>query len=182
MSSAPGIYILSGDFLLKLYRATGDERYAELLKDIAHNVVQYVTTPSNPLGRGSAPGSVSERVNLSDWEGLDGIGSVSAGDSNMAWETVALLSILQNPGIYVQTDTDKLLVLDHVNARVLERTDKGVLLEIENPTDYPAEVSVFAETQAEAQKPLGWNAYADWRKVSIKGGEKVKVSLSSGNM
>lgn len=180
--SAPGIYILSGDFLLKLYRATGDERYAELLKDIAHNVVQYVTTPSNPLGRGSAPGSVSERVNLSDWEGLDGIGSVSAGDSNMAWETVALLSILQNPGIYVQTDTDKLLVLDHVNARVLERTDKGVLLEIENPTDYPAEVSVFAETQAEAQKPLGWNAYADWRKVSIKGGEKVKVSLSSGNM
>lgn len=176
--SAPGIYILSGDFLLKLYRATGDERYADLLKDIAHNVVQYVTTPSNPLGRGSATGSVSERVNLSDWEGVEGIGSVLAGDSNMAWETVALLSVLQNPGIYVQTDADKLLVLDHVNARVLERSDKGVLLEIENPTDYPAEVSVFAETKAEALKPLGCNACIGWQKISVKGKDKVRVVVN----
>lgn len=82
----------------------------------------------------------------------------------------------------MQTDTDKLQVLDHVNARVLERTDKGVLLEIENPTDYPAEVSIFAETQAEAQKPLGWNAYADWQKVSMKEREKVKILLSPDNM
>lgn len=175
--SAPGIYILSGDFLLKLYRATGDERYAELLKDIAHNVVQYVTTSSNPLGRESVPGSVSERVNLSDWEGNNEIGFVLPGDSNMAWETVALLSMLQNPGIYVQTDTGKLLVLDHVNARILERTDKGVWLEIENPTDYPAEVSILAETQAEAQIPLGYNACAKWQKVKVMGKETEKVLL-----
>lgn len=181
--SAPGIYILSGDFLLKLYRATGDERYAELLKDIAHNVVQYVTTPSNPLGHGSAPGSVSERVNLSDWEGVGGIGNVSAGDSNMAWETVALLSILQNPGIYLQTDTDKLLVLDHVNARVLERTDKGTLLEIENPTDFPAQIAVFAETKVESGKPLGCNACLEWPKVDVGSKEKIKVLIDkNGNI
>lgn len=177
--SAPGIYILSGDFLLKLYRATGDERYAELLKDIVHNVIQYVTTPSNPLGKGSAPGSVSERVNLSDWEGSQGIGNVSAGDSNMAWETVVLLSILQNPGIYLQTDTKKLLVLDHVNARILEQSIKGTLLEIENPTGKPAQVSLFAESQVASQKPLGWNTYLEWPRIPIKAGEKKKVLIDS---
>lgn len=177
--SAPGIYILSGDFLLKLYRATGDERYAELLKDIAHNVIQYVTTPSNPLGKGSAPGSVSERVNLSDWEGIQGIGNVSAGDSNMAWETVVLLSILQNPGIYLQTDTRKLLVLDHINARILEQTKEGTLLEIENPTDMPAQVSLFAESQKASQKPLGWNSYLKWPQISINAGEKKEILIES---
>lgn len=175
--SAPGIYILSGDFLLKLYRATGDERYAELLKDIVHNVIQYVTTPSNPLGKGSAPGSVSERVNLSDWEGPQGIGNVSAGDSNMAWETVVLLSILQNPGIYLQTDTQKLLILDHVNARILKQSKEGTLLEIENPTDMPALISVFAESQKASQKPLGWNSYLKWPRISVKAREKKKILI-----
>lgn len=177
--SAPGIYILSGDFLLKLYRATGDERYAELLKDIVHNVVQYVTTPTNPLGRGSASGSVSERVNLSDWEGKQSIGQVGAGDSNMAWETVALLSILQNPGIYIQTDTEKLLVLDHVNAKVIKRTDNSLTLEIENPTDYPAQVSLFAETQKDATKPLGWTSFTQWPRISVPAGQKVEVTVDS---
>jgi hypothetical protein len=46
---APGIYILSGNFLLRLYRATSDKRYMELLKDIAHNIVQYTTTKNNPV-------------------------------------------------------------------------------------------------------------------------------------
>ena len=33
---APGICTSSGDALFKIYRATGDRRYAELLRDIAH--------------------------------------------------------------------------------------------------------------------------------------------------
>lgn len=175
--SAPGIYILSGDFLLKLYRATGNEKYAELLKDIAHNVIQYVTTPGNPLGKGSAPGSVSERVNLSDWEGKQGIGAVNAGDSNMAWETVALLSIQQNPGIYIQTDTDKLLVLDHVNAKVIKRTETSLTLEIENPTAYPAQVSLFAENNQASKQPLGLYAYTKWPKIAVPAKQKVQVSI-----
>ena len=101
----------------------------------------------------------------------------------MAWETVALLSILQNPGIYLQTDTDKLLVLDHVNARVLERTDKGTLLEIENPTDFPAQIAVFAETKAESGKPLGCNACLEWPKVDVGSKEKIKVLIDkNGNI
>jgi hypothetical protein len=71
--SAPGYFILSGDSLLKLFRATGDQRYAEMYKDQSHNVVQYMGVPNNPLR--TQKGYVSERVQLSDWEGEDSIGS-----------------------------------------------------------------------------------------------------------
>lgn len=176
--SAPGIYILSGDFMLKLFRATGDMRYAELLKDIVHNVVQYVTTEDNPLGRGSVPGSVSERVNLSDWEGKNSIGMVGAGDSNMAWETVALLSILQNPGIYIQTDTKKCIVFDHVLANITDSHADGLTLEIENPTKHDAQVSILAETSDKSKNPLGWYGFTKWPKIPVKAGEKIKVTVN----
>lgn len=177
--SAPGIYILSGDFLFKLYRATGDERYAELLKDIVHNVVQYVNMPNNPVIPGGEWGAVSERVNLSDWEGTQGIGMVAKGDSNMAWETVALLSILQNPGIYVQTDTKKILVLDHVEAYIKDKTEKGLLLEIKNPNNESNEISIFSERHADALKPLDFLSYSSWKKIKIGANETILVTIKN---
>ncbi len=177
--SAPGIYILSGDFLFKLYRATGDERYAELLKDIVHNVVQYVNMPNNSIIPDGEWGSVSERVNLSDWEGSQNIGMVARGDSNMAWETVALLSMLQNPGIYVQTDTEKILVLDHVEAIIKSRTEKELLLEIKNPTSESAEVSIFSEKQTDALKPLDFLSYSLWKKVQVGANETALVKIKN---
>jgi hypothetical protein len=87
--SAPGFYILSGDCLLKLFRATGDKRYAEMYKDTSHNVIQYVGAPHNPLRHES--GYVTERVQLSDWEG-NNMGFVDYKDSNMAWEVLAALT------------------------------------------------------------------------------------------
>ncbi len=176
--SAPGIYILSGDFLLKLFRATGDVRYAELLKDIAHNIVQYITTENNLLGRGSVPGSVSERVNLSDWEGENNIGIVGA-DTNMAWETVALLSMLQNPGIYVQTDTEKCIVLDHVQAQIVDKTPEGIVMEIENPTKYQAQISILAESTEQSAKPLGWLGFTQWPKITVEASQKVKITINN---
>lgn len=175
--SAPGIYVLSGDFLLKLFRATGDVRYAELLKDISHNVVQYVTTEDNPIGIGSSPGSVSERVNISDWEGENNIGMISAGDSNMAWETVALLSMQQNPGIYVQIDGDKFIVNDHVNAKVVSRENNSVTIEINNATNHDAIISILAETIEQSKQPLGSYAYKNWKKISVKKGETTLIKL-----
>ncbi|MGN0516158.1 hypothetical protein [Eubacterium sp.] len=47
--AAPGICTMSGESLLHLYRATGDMAYLELLKDISHNITQYVSTPENPI-------------------------------------------------------------------------------------------------------------------------------------
>jgi hypothetical protein len=81
--SAPGYFILSGDSLLKLFRATGDKRYAELYKDQSHNVIQYMGAPSNPFR--AQKGYVTERVQISDWEGEDSIGNVDQQDTDISW-------------------------------------------------------------------------------------------------
>lgn len=47
--AAPGICTMSGESLLHLYRATGNIAYLELLKDISHNITQFVSTPENPI-------------------------------------------------------------------------------------------------------------------------------------
>lgn len=47
--AAPGICTLSGEPLFHLYRATGNVSYLELLRDIAHNITQYVSTPEKPM-------------------------------------------------------------------------------------------------------------------------------------
>jgi hypothetical protein len=173
--SAPGYYILSGDCLLKLFRATEDKRYAEMYKDQSHNVVQYVGAPHNPLRKQS--GFVTERVQLSDWEGRNQ-GSVSYEDSNMAWEVLAALTCLENPGIYLHTDDATFLVMDHVEAQVIKRDKSGVTIKITNPTEYDAKVSILAETSKQAKQPLKLNAFNNWPKVEVKAGETRIVSFS----
>ena len=166
--SAPGYYILSGDFMLKLFRATGDKRFAEMYKDQSHNVVQYIGAPYNPLRKES--GFVTERVQLSDWEDGLKVGDVSTFDSNMAWETLAALTCLQNPGIYLHTDDDTFLVLDHVEANIVKRDKNHLVIKIHNPTNYDAQISVFAETLAQSKKPMKLNSFLSWPKVEVKAG------------
>jgi hypothetical protein len=182
--SAPGVYILSGDFLLKLYRASNNKKYLELLKDIAHNVVQYTNTYSNPIIQGGEPGAVSERVNLSDWEGKQNVGGgIPAGDSNLAWCTVTLLTIMQNPGIYIQNDTGEMIVFDHVNAEILEKDKKGITIKLSNPTSHDAIVSVFSESSHQAKQPMGDLAFLDWPRLNIDAGKsKVFVIQSNGKV
>ena len=93
--SAPGICSMSGDTLLELYEYTGDKRYYELIRDIAWNIPQYTSTEEVPIyspeGTKLPAGYSFERVNMSDWEGYDWIGSVWAG--SCCWcETAAMLT------------------------------------------------------------------------------------------
>jgi len=165
--SAPGYYILSGDCMLKLFRATDDKRYAETYKDQSHNVVQYVGAPHNPLRKES--GFVTERVQLSDWEGKN-MGSVSYEDSNMAWEVLAALTCLENPGIYLHSDDTTYLVMHHIEAQVIKRDKTGVTIRVTNPTAYDAKVSILVETAKQAKGPLPENAFNKWPKVEVKAG------------
>lgn len=76
--AAPGICTLSGDSLLRLYRLTGDAAYLDLCKDIAFFIPQLVSRPDAPVfakgGEALPAGFISERVNMSDWEGFDWVG------------------------------------------------------------------------------------------------------------
>lgn len=93
--SAPGICSMSGDTLYRLYQYTGDERYYELIKDIAWNIPQYTSTKERPIhdpsGNALPPGFSCERVNTCDWEGQGFVGGVWVG--SCCWcETAAMLT------------------------------------------------------------------------------------------
>jgi hypothetical protein len=172
--SAPCLYIHSGDFMLKLFRATGDKRYACLLKDLTHNALQYTHTEANPIIKDGLPGSMSERVQISDWEGKETLGGgIPAGDSNMQWEVGTLLTIMQNPGIYLNTDKNDLIVFDHVDAQMIKNDKSGLTLKITNNTAYDASVSIFAENSEQAKQPMGNYAFLKWPKVDVKAGQSV---------
>ncbi len=173
--SAPGICTWSGNSLLKYYRATGDKRALDLLTDIAHGLPQYVCRKECQIGK-MPWGGICERVNLSDWEGKDNIGGNIFGSCSWC-EVAAMMTVAQIPGIYVVTDKEEVTVFDNVQAETVSHTDGKTLLRVTNPTRYPADVTVYAETSAEAHRHLLPATVAGMRTVHLEAGETKEVSL-----
>jgi hypothetical protein len=160
---APGICTLSGDALFKIYRATGDRRYAELLRDI-------VAAHGESLRPG---GFTNERLTYCD---ADSRGS--RGNHVTGWnELNGVLMAQELPGIHLRTDTDALFVFDSVEAKVLSRGPSGVKVELTNPTKFDARVSILAENASQANQPLAGTAFLAWRKVEVKAGAAVQTSI-----
>jgi hypothetical protein len=174
--AAPGICTSSGDYLFKLYRATGQRRYAELLKDIMHAHAEVMETPGRPT-TGAGPGTSMERIQTTDADGKGAIGMILKG-SNGWTEGNGLLMALENPGIYLQTDREQLFVFDHVVVKVLRRDKTGVTLQIINPTKFDAKVSIFAETSKQARIPMGYNEFLKWEKMEVKAGKIKEYKIS----
>jgi P pilus assembly chaperone PapD len=127
---------------------------------------------TNPIIPYAEPGSVTERVNLSDWEGSESIGgNLPEGNSNLAWETVTLLTIMQNPGIYIRNDIGEMVVFDHVNAEIIKKDKNGVTLKVSNPTPYFAKVSVLSENSVQSKQPLGNYSFLNWPHLKVNSGE-----------
>ncbi|OQP63919.1 hypothetical protein A3860_23615 [Niastella vici] len=176
--AAPGICTASGDYLFRLYRATGNALYAELIRDIQHAHAEAVNRPPGHITTNNLPGSSMERIQPSDAEGKGSIGNFI--NTRNSWtETNGMLMALELPGIYVQTDKKKLVVFDHVEVRVIKSDNKQLTIEIKNPTAYDANVAVFAETGAQAQKPLPYTAFVQWPKVGVKAGETKLIGINT---
>jgi hypothetical protein len=193
--AAPGICTASGDYLFKLYRATGKRAYAELLRDIQHAHTEVIETPGRPtisVGSGgtwsndnrvNSYGCSMERIQVTDSEGKTGTGRLARNTTNGWTELNGMLMAMEIPGVYLQLDNDELYVFDHVEATLLGRTIDGVRLEIKNPTRFDARVSVFAERTADAKKPLDYPAFLKWQKVNVQSGETRIVKIDSrGNV
>ena len=148
--AAPGICTWSGDCLLKYYRATNDERALELLTDIAHNLPQYISRKECPVGN-MPSGGVCERVNLSDWEGKDQVGGSIFGSCSWC-EVAAMLTVTELPSLYVQSDKQVVAVFDHLKVNKKQAGNGRMILEVTNPTSYPADVKIYSETSGEARK------------------------------
>ncbi|HHY81624.1 MAG TPA: hypothetical protein GX505_02965 [Clostridiales bacterium] len=154
--SAPGICTLSGVSLFKLYRATRNPLYLELIRDIAHNITQYLSTRERPIrdytGKDRPPGYMCERVNMSDWEGKGMIGMVFL----TTWPEVScMLTYSDVPGVYIQKDTGYICVIDHIEAEVLEKTDDHLKIRFYNNTAFDANVKLFIETSRDMDEILG---------------------------
>ena len=164
---APGFCTQSGDALFKLYRSTGDMSYAELLRDVIHAHAEGV----QPNGK------ITERLTYCD---ADSRGSRGDGGKTGWNETNGAMMALEIPGIYVRTDIGSLYVFDHVEAKIVKQSNKQLVLQITNPTAYDATVTIFAENAEESARPLGDNAFMQWKdKVTVKAGKSVNYKLKT---
>ena len=161
---APGFCTQSGDVLFKLYRITGDELYAELLRDVIHAHAEGI----QPNGK------ITERLTYCD---ADSRGSRGDGGKTGWNETNGALMALEIPGVYIRTDLGRCYAFDHVKASLLEKGG-ALYVELSNPTAYDAEVTLLAEDGAAAREPLGDNAFLGWHdKVLVKAGRTVRHRL-----
>lgn len=164
---APGLCTQSGDALFKLYRATGNILYADLLRDIIHAHAEGV----QPNGK------ITERLTFCD---ADSRGSRGDGGKTGWTETNGALMALEIPGIYIRTDLKKVYTFDHVVIKGMKIIGGNMVLNIYNPTKYDATVVVFAENGEKAKKPLGDNAFMEWKhRVTVKPGKVITVKIKN---
>ncbi len=174
--AAPGACTSSCSALLKLYRATGNEHYLSLLRDISHNILEFMSTKDRPVGN-DIGGYINERVNISDWEGKDAVGNLHW--SSVSWcELAVLLTTVEIPGIYVVPDKNLIYTFDHVSVKKIGKDQEGLILEISNPTPYDASVSVLAENSAALKKPLPDHLFRHMTRVEVKHNVKIKVQIT----
>lgn len=162
---APGFCTQSGDALFKLFRATGDTLYAALLRDVIHAHAEGI----QPNGK------ITERLTYCD---ADSRGSRGDGGKTGWNETNGALMALEIPGIYIRRDLGTFYVFDHVKVNVRKRTGRQMVLEIENPTAFDAEVTILAEDGNSVLRPLGDNAFVHWNvRKRVKSGEKICYTI-----
>jgi len=173
--AAPGICDASGDYLFKLYRATGNKLYAGLIKDIQHAQAEAVNMPGHLTTR-NLIGSSMERIQPSDAEGKGSVGNFI--NTRNSWtETNGMLMAIELPGIYLQTDKGKLDVFDHIEASILKKDHRGTTLLVKNNTGYDADVAIFAETSREAARPMSYAAFVKWPKIEVPSHGTVQVTI-----
>lgn len=183
--AAPGICTLSGVSLFELYRATGKAQYLGLFREISHSITQFVSLDENPFqntwggtqyGMYSYEGQSGERVQLSDWEGRENVGEFPGG---ACWcEVSIMLNYVENPGVYVVVDQEKIFCFDHIIARTVRANNDELALELENPTQYDAVVSVFAEKSYQQKKPMPVNPWDGYQKVRVEKRGKTVIHLT----
>lgn len=162
---APGFCTQSGDVLFKLYRKTQDTLYADFIRDVIHAHAEGI----QPNGK------ITERLTYCD---ADSRGSRGDGGKTGWNETNGALMALEIPGIYIRKDLGTVYTFDHVVVKEIKKTKTGMMMTIFNPTAFDAEVTLLAEDYDQAAKPLGENAFLDWKqKVAIKAGKSATVKI-----
>ena len=160
VSGGPGPVLLAGDALLRLWRATGERGYLELLRDTVRQLGQRLPRPEPPPSPRSS-GPVDLRREIVPPEGL--------------LDALGLLTTMQVPGVYAQVDNGFVFAFDAIESRVKERLPGRLVLSLRNPTGDDARVRVLAETSADAVRPLTPAAALDALVVPVPAGGSLDV-------
>jgi len=175
--AAPGICTLSGNSLLKLYRATGKRAYLNLMGDIARFILPCMSREDRPARSWDRvpemlpPGFICERVNMSDWEGSEKVGGVFAGS---CWSEVSqMLTWMEIPGVYAASGTDILEVVDGVEAFF----DATGALVVQNPFPCEVTVKVLMEDEIMQRQPLGATYEARMKRVSLAALGNIRLPI-----
>ena len=169
---APGICTHSGAALLRLYRATGNTFYLTLLQDITGVIPQYMSTIEKPIPALQA-GWLSERVSTTDW--LEGIGEIYPGST---WaETALMLTILEVPSIYINTQKGELANFDQVKSKILKMDNKTITLSVENPTSYDCNFKILAENNTSSRTIMANLPTSRFILLNLKAGEKKNLVI-----
>ncbi|HVZ86686.1 MAG TPA: hypothetical protein VHG72_06945 [Polyangia bacterium] len=170
-AGAPGYVLSSGAALFRLYRATGEVAWLELLRDTVHNLAQYLPAPDATPHAPARPDC--PRADTAEWaERTRGVVPVAG-----LFDAIALLAYTEVPGIYAQPDTGFLFAFDHVEARVQERLAGRLVLSLRNPTTAEATVRLFAESAADAGLPLPPDAILEAPTAVIPAGTTLEVAV-----
>jgi hypothetical protein len=150
----PGLCVSSGLSLLRLYRATGEVRYLELLRDIAFCLMRAMARPERPSfgedGSLIPDGWIAERFSSTDVH-MPG----TFWKASTPWcQTAMLLTCLEIPSLYVVTDRAFVHAFDTVRVDAVRAVSDGLELTLTNPTDFPACYKIMRETSAELATPL----------------------------
>lgn len=153
--SAPGICTHSGQGLLRLYRATGNEAFLDLLYAVAGAIPQFVSREDRPIhdpsGKAMPSGWINERVNTSDWD--YNRGGIFYGS---CWcEIAQLLSFTELPGLYVDLDTGKYWTMEPIKVRVT-----GQQIEVTNLSAWPARIKLLAERETDREEALPLDGFS----------------------
>jgi len=143
---APAICTHSGLGILKLYLETNDTLMLNLLRDIAHNLPQYMGTKDRPIP-GVKEAWVCERVSTTDW--LEGIGEITY---QSTWaETGLMLTTLEIPGLLIEPEKGKITCFDQVEANFVKGNGKNLKLLVKNPTKNATKIKYWI---VDKKKPI----------------------------
>ncbi len=172
--SAPGICTHSGIALMRLFRATRELQYLELLRQIAFTIPQYLSHPVRPIPKMEV-GWMSERINTTDW--LENIGEIFYGST---WsETSMLLTYSEIPGVYIVPEKKICVAFDNVITDILKSNHKYMKVLIKNPTKTTATVKVKIERESDMLKKLSDTYLVDAKIIQLLPGESQIITIKT---
>jgi hypothetical protein len=159
--------------LLRLYRATNNPEYLQLLQEITQAIPQFMSHQTRPIA-GMAPGWINERVSTTDW--YEGIGEIKAGST---WaETSMLLTVVELPSIYIDSELNRCFVFDHLEAKILSSKRNKMQIEVTNPTQFEAEFLIVVENKQAKAFPWKENSMLNVKKYRLEAGKGKMLEIN----